>query len=47
MSDQDVLSGSGEDPASTAPAASPRPGPEDLLGLRIAAAAIDLAVLVL
>ena len=45
MSDQDVPSGSGADPAITGPAGFSPPGPEDLLGLRIAAALIDLAVL--
>jgi len=45
MSDQDVPSGSGADPAITGPAGFSPPGPEDLLWLRIAAALIDLAVL--
>lgn len=45
MSEHNVLSGAGEDPVPAAPEGSPRPGPEDLLGLRIAAALIDLAVL--
>jgi uncharacterized RDD family membrane protein YckC len=43
MSDQDVLPGSGEDPAASAPAGLSPPGPENLFGRRIAAALIDLA----
>ncbi len=43
MSDQDVLSGSDEDPAASASAGLSPPGPEDLLGRRIAAALIDMA----
>ena len=43
MSYQDVLSGSDEDPAASAPAGLSPPGPEDLLGRRIAAALVDLA----
>ena len=45
MSDQDVPSGRGADLVITGPAGFSPPGPEDLLGLRIAAALIDLAVL--
>lgn len=44
MDDQDVLPDGGEDPAIPAPADFPAPG-SDLLGLRIAAALIDLVVL--
>jgi len=45
MSDQDMLPDSGEGPAPIAPAEIPPPVPEDLLGLRIGAALIDLALL--
>jgi uncharacterized RDD family membrane protein YckC len=45
MSDQHVLSDSGDDPVSPGPAEFSPPVPEDLLGRRIAAALIDLFVL--
>jgi uncharacterized RDD family membrane protein YckC len=45
MSDQDVLSDSGDDPVSLGPAEPSPPIPEDLLGRRIAAALIDLLAL--
>jgi len=44
MSDQDVLPGAGESPGEGPADLSP-PSPEDLLGLRIAAALIDLVLL--
>jgi uncharacterized RDD family membrane protein YckC len=45
MSDVDVPQASREDPVPATPPPGPAPGPEDLLGLRIAAALIDLTVL--
>jgi uncharacterized RDD family membrane protein YckC len=45
MSDVDVPQASSEDLVSATLPPGPAPGPEDLLGLRIAAALIDLAVL--
>jgi len=45
MSDVDVPQASREGPVPATPRPGPAPGPEDLLGLRIAAALIDLAVL--
>lgn len=45
MSDADVPQASSEDPVPATPPPGPAPGPEDLLGLRIAAALIDLLLL--
>jgi len=45
MSDADVPQASSEDPVPATPPPGPAPGPEDLLGLRIAAALIDLFLL--
>jgi uncharacterized RDD family membrane protein YckC len=45
MSDVDVPQASSEDPVPATPPPGPAPGPEDLLGLRIAAALIDLLLL--
>ena len=45
MSDVDVPQASSEDPVPATPLPGPAPGPEDLLGLRVAAALIDLALL--
>jgi len=45
MSDVDVPQASREDSVPSTPPPGPAPGPEDLLGLRIAAALIDLALL--
>src|SRR5450631_889311 len=45
MSDVDVPQASSEDPVPATPPPGPAPGPEDLLGLRVAAALIDLALL--
>ena len=45
MSDMDVPQASSEDPVPATLPPGPAPGPEDLLGLRIAAALIDLALL--
>jgi hypothetical protein len=45
MSDVDVPQASREDPVPSPPPPGPAPCPEDLLGLRIAAALIDLALL--
>ena len=45
MSDMDVPQASSEDPVPATPPPGPAPGPEDLLGLRVAAALIDLALL--
>ena len=45
MSDVDVPQASSEDPVPATPPPGPAPSPEDLLGLRIAAALIDLCLL--
>ena len=45
MSDVDVPQASSEDPVPATLPPGPAPGPEDLLGLRVAAALIDLALL--
>ena len=45
MSDVDVPQASSEDPVPATPPPEPAPGPENLLGLRVAAALIDLALL--
>lgn len=45
MSDVDVPHASSEDSVPATPPPGPAPGPEDLLGLRIAAAVIDLVLL--
>ena len=45
MSDVDVPQASSEDPVPATPPPGPAPGPENLLGLRVAAALIDLALL--
>ena len=42
MSDVDVPQASSEDPVPATPPPGPAPGGEDLLGLRIAAALIDI-----